>query len=184
MPLYPSFVYAQKANQLFGAAVVASGVLEQVDSTVRDAYVAAGLGLGLDLFPAAIVDMAKNSYANAAGVVLTFTGTTPITLDFTNLVAATGVVVKGVGTWAGSFATWTNILIQNIGAASEPIAVSPGASNPLRTALGGTTPTYTLATGDVVHMNSSATAVVDATHKTITFTPTSGGLLLLFAEGT
>jgi hypothetical protein len=183
MALYPSFIFVTKANQLVGSVVEPANTLVQVDSTVRDAYVAAGQGLALDLLPASLVDLAKAGFANAAAVALTFTGTTPITLDLTNLVAATGVVVSGVGTFAGSFASWAHILVQNIGSGTKPFSVAPGGSNPLRTALGGTSPTHTLQTSDAMHWYNSTALVVDSTHKTLTFTPTSAGSGLVFIAG-
>ena len=151
-----------------------AGSLVIVDSTVRDARVADG---SLQAIDQDVVDLAGAGLAKTACALLTFTGTTPITLDLTNLAAATGVQVAG----ATSFATWNHIIFNNVGA--QPIAVSPGASNPLRTPLGGTGPTHTMQAGDVDHWNSSAGLTVDSTHKTITFTPTSGGSLAFSIGG-
>jgi hypothetical protein len=181
MALYPSFIYLTKAYQLFGTVVDAAGTLIQVDSTVRDSYVAAAQGTQIDIIPN--YDLAKAGFANSAAVVITFTSTTPITLDLTNLVAATGVVVSGAGTFAGSFASWSHIFFQNIGASGKTFTVAPGGSNPLRTQLGGTSPTHSLLSGDILHWNNSTALVVDSTHKTLTLTPTSGGSALISIQG-
>jgi hypothetical protein len=181
MPLFPSFIFITKANQLVGTAVEPANTLVQVDASVRDAFVAAAQGTQIDLVPNA--DLAKAGYANSAAVILTFTGTTPITLDLTNLVAATGVVVQGAGAFAGSFATWSHIFVQNIGASAKSVAMAPGSSNPLRTQLSGTSPVHTLLGGDLVHWNATVGLVVDSTHKTVTFTPSSGGSALVSIQG-
>lgn len=183
MPLYPSFILSTKANQLIGSTVQAANTLVQVDSTVRDAFIAAGVGIALDIFPVAAVDLAKAGFANMAAVSLTFTGSTAITLDLTNLVAATGVVVAGAGTFAGSFAHWAHMLFQNTGSSGKPFTVAPGASNPIRNPLGGTSPTHTLNPGDILHWNNATVVAVDSTHKTVTLTPTSAGSGLLYICG-
>lgn len=174
--LYPSFVYVTKSNQLIGSAVEPANTLVAVDSTVRDAFVASGSGLSPDKIPNG--DIATGGFAKTAAIVLSFTGTTPITIDFTALAAATGVQVAG----ATSFATWNHIEFQNVGVASA-ITIAPGASNPLRNQLGGTSPTMTLQQNDFQHWNSNAGETVDSTHKTLTFTPTAAGTLLIGVAG-
>lgn len=181
MALQPSFAYITKSNQLVGSVVEPANTLVACDASQRNAFIAASQGLGLDLY--AGFDGSALGLTNMAGVVMTLTSTTAITLDLTNLVAATGVVVAGQGTFANSFATWSHILVQNIGTGSKPVAISPGASNPIRNQLGGTSPTHTLQTTDVLHWVAGAGLAVDSTHKTVTFTPTSGGSLLIWIGG-
>jgi hypothetical protein len=187
--IYPSFVYSTKPDQNYGGTIYASGagLIQVNDTTVRDAFVEAGFGTALDKIPLG-GDLATHGFGNIAALVLTFTGSTPITIDLTNLVAATGLVVAGAGTFNGSFATWYEMLfINNSNAASKPVAISPGASNPLRTQLGGTSPTVTLqstgGSGDYLHWSAVSGLAVDSTHKTLTFTPTSGGSLLAWIGG-
>lgn len=183
MPLYPSFVYISKANQLVGTVVEPASTLVQVDAAVRDAFVAAAQGVALDLLPSALVDLAKAGFANVAGVALTFSGTTAITLDLTNLIAATGVVPVGAGTFAGSFAHYQHLLLQNTGVAAKILTLSPGSSNPLTLPFSGTTPTYALAGGDAWHYYAATKVAVSSGAKTITITPTSAGTALLFIAG-
>jgi hypothetical protein len=169
-----SFLQVTSANQLIGGQVHAAGDLVPCDPTVRDQHVAAGVGVALDK---AAADVATAGHAKTACALLTFTGATPITLDLSNLAAATGVQVAG----ANAFSAWNRILFNNLG--NQPIAVSPGGTNPLRTKLGGTSPVHTLQPGDLDHWYASAGLAVDATHKTITFTPTSGGQLAVAIGG-
>lgn len=171
-----SYVYSTRTNFLLGAAVQSAPWLAAVDSTVRDEHIAAGFGTAFDRGPGGM-DLASLGLAKTAAVLLTCTGSTPITLDLTALAAATGVQVAG----SSSFGAWSHILATNIG--SQPIAIAPGASNPLRTALTGTTPAHTVQAGDCVHWNNAVALAVDSTHKTLTFTPTSGGSLTLWIGG-
>jgi len=82
-------------------------------------------------------------------------------------------------------ATLNALMIQNVSHAASTIAVSPGASNPLTlpNALGGTSPTISLLLGDVLCEYSKAGQAVDSTHKSLTFTPTFGGILLVAYGG-
>jgi hypothetical protein len=180
--LQPSFILSTKANQLVGNAVQTPPYLIQVDASVRNQTIAAGFGSAFDLLPGG-GDLSSIGFANMAAVALTFTGTTPITLDLTNLVAATGVVVSGAGTFAGSFASWEQIFFQNVSSSGKNVTVSPGASNPLRTALGGTSPTILLLPNDNHLWVNSAALVVDSTHKTVTLTPSAGGSALIYIGG-
>jgi hypothetical protein len=165
-----SYVYSTKPNQNFGGTIYSGGAgLIAVDSTVRDQFIAAGFGQDVDL--PVTGDLSTIGYAKTAAIMLTFTGSTALTLDLTALAAATGVAVAG----ATSFTNWFYIFIQNISAGTKPFTMAPGASNPLRTQLGGTSPTFNLACGDVHHWNTSAGAAVDSTHRILTFTPTSAG---------
>lgn len=115
------------------------------------------------------VDLSVQGYAKNAGVGLTLTGTTAITINAAALAAATGVVVGG----DTSFSTLNQITFKNTG--SVDLVVSPGASNGLAMNLGGTSPTITVPAGSSVVIQSAAGITVDSTHKNITITPTSGG---------
>lgn len=173
--LSPSFVYVTR-SMLFGSAQIAANTLEPVlDVSTRNAFVASGSGLAVDTD--GYVDLAAQNFPKLAGIVLSLTGSTPITLDLTALAAATGVQVAG----ASSFALWQKMLFQNVGTTS--LMISPGASNPLPLPFGGTSPTHTLLAGDDVYFNSLLGKTVDSTHKTITVTPSSGGQLFIAIGG-
>jgi hypothetical protein len=174
--LFPSFVYVTKSNQLVGSAVVAANTLVAVDSTVRDAFVAAGQGLSLDEFLA--FDLSKQGFAKTFGAALTFTGTTAITLNINALAAATGLQVAGTALAA----LWNHLIFQNVGAAGA-VAIAPAASDPINWQAGGTSPTMTLQPGDAQHWFSSAGETVSTSHCQITFTPTAGGVLLVGGAG-
>jgi hypothetical protein len=118
------------------------------------------------------------AFAKNACALLTLTGTTAITLDLTNVVAATGVVVAG----DTSFATANVLILNNLGAVD--LTISPGGSNPARIPqLGGTTPTLTIPAGSCIAIHSAAGYAVDSTHKTFTITPTAGGTLAVSVGG-
>ncbi len=174
----PSFIYSMKANQLIGDSglVGPAGALISVFNEIRDAYVAAGQGLAIDkLYD---LDLADAGFAKTAAIALTFTGTTPITIDFTALAAATGVQVQG----APSFATVNRVNFLNPAGGSS-CQIAPGASNPARTPFNGSSPVHTLAAGDDTHWNVAGGLAVDSTHKTLTFTPSAGGMLLIGIAG-
>ena len=175
--LYPSFINSSKPNQQYNGAIYANGAgLIIVNASLRNQFTAAGWGQALDTAPGGF-DGSSLLLAKTAGIVLTLTGTTPITIDLTALAAATGVVVAG----ATSFSNWNHILWTNIG--TTALAIAPGASNPIRNQLGGTSPTLTPQASDVVHWVASAGLAVDSTHKTFTVTPTSGGSMLVWIGG-
>ncbi len=116
-------------------------------------------------------------YAKNGAVLLSLSGTTAQSIDFTATSAASPAAYAGDTT----LATWYAIIVRNLGAAN--VTISPGASNPLRNEFGGTSPTYTLAPGDVFIMNSSAGQAVDSTHKVLTFTPSANTTLAVSFGG-
>ena len=121
-------------------------------------------------------------FAKNGAIYITFTGTTPVSVDLTNLGASVGVTFAQGGDT--SLATINCLIAQNLSSVISNIVLSPGASNPARMpALGGTTPTYTMAPGDVAPFHSFAGLAVDSTHKVITFTPSAGGTLVLAYGG-
>ena len=173
--LYPSFVYVTR-SMLFGSAVIAADTLESVaDSSIRNAFVASASGQAID--SDGVIDLAAAGYSKLAALVLSLSGSTPITVDFNALAAATGVQVAG----ATSFATWKALLIQNVGA--QALVLSPGSSDPLTLPIGGTSPTHTLDAGDEGYWLSSAGTTVSASACNLTVTPTAGGTLFLAFGG-
>lgn len=104
-------------------------------------------------------------YAKEGSVLLELSGTTAQSVDF--LLTTTGPPAATAGDTV--LATWNTITVINLGTAN--VVISPAATNPLRTEIGGTSPTFTLAPGDVFVMNSAAGQAVDSTHNSLTFTP-------------
>lgn len=106
----------------------------------------------------------------------TTSGTTPVSVDLTNL-ATNSTSSAGDAT----FAKFNKIKVRNAGAAAMTIA--QGASNPASLGFAGTTPTYTVNAGAEVEIEVPAGATVDATHKIITVTPTAGGDVVVAVGG-
>jgi hypothetical protein len=128
------------------------------------------------------VPVAYGSYVGAFAKngcqLMTLSGTTPESLDLTDLTANTPASYAGDTT----FATANVIIFNNVG--THDLVISPGASNPASLPkMTGTSPTFTVAAGSVVAFHSAAGATVDSTHKIITVTPTAGGNLAISVGG-
>ncbi len=104
-------------------------------------------------------------YAKEGSVLLELSGTTAQTVDF--LLTTTNSPAATAGDTV--LATWYAITVVNLGTAN--VTISPAASNPLSIAFGGTSPTYTLAPGEVVVFHSAAGRTVSSTANGLTFTP-------------
>lgn len=128
-----------------------------------------------------LVNLAVATYAKNGAVRITFSGTTPKTLDLTD---TTTIAQSYAGDTA--FASFTQLHFYNDGAQSIKVAIGAtnGASLPLGASPGGTdTPYLTIAAG-AHHVLTFASAVtVDSTHKTLDLTPVSGGSLILLVGG-
>lgn len=153
--------------QLVGTTVQAANSVQPFNPDNATEIVRGGNGVLLDK----LSNLGKAGFAKNAGLLLTLTSTTAITIDMTNIATATGVVVAG----DTSFAKWNSIELNNLG--SVDLTLSPGASNGNAMLLGGTTPTLTIPAGSSIPLASAAGITVDGTHKTFTITPTSGGSL-------
>ena len=144
--LYPSYIYNTKANQLVGSAVEPAATLAAVDSTVRDAFVAAGAGQpptssrSTSPRPASPRPRPSPSSSRARRRSRSTSPTWPRPL--------------ACRSGRNQFATWNHILFHNVGVAST-ITVAPGASNPLRNELGGTSPTMAFLRNDVTALEFS-----------------------------
>ncbi len=168
---------SQTANQLVGAAVIAANLVEYVGSSQRNLAVAAGAGLSIGSYS---FDEVLAAYTSNAGILLTLTGSTAITIDVTNI-SATATSSAGQNTFASKVNT---MILQNIGA--QALTIAQGTSNPLSLGLAGTTPTLSIAAGSTHVLNlgtPSAGSPVSGTTKTFTVTPTSGGSLLIYLGG-
>ena len=178
--LYPSFIYSLKANQLFGSVVEPANFLTECDASVRNAYIAAGQGSASISSPNADL-----SQAGLPTPPRSFSPS-PVRRHHSRPHRSRrrdGRRGCGAGTFAGSFATWGTMFFQNVGASAKSVAISPGASDPIRSQISGTSPVMTLLGGDSLLWTNAIGLVVDSTHKEITFTPASAGSMLLYIGG-
>jgi hypothetical protein len=142
-----------------------------------------GIGTNILTFGRFVGGFAKNG-----ALYITFTGTTAVTIDFTNLSNSVGVTFSQAGDT--TLATLNALVLVNISTVISTITVSPGASNPVPfpNALGGTTPTIALVSGTAgagaIHCQFNPTgATVTSSAKTMTFTPSAAGALVLAYGG-
>lgn len=135
-----------------------------------------GIGADILAFGQFVGGFAKNG---AVGI--TFTGTTPVSLDLTNIAAAVGVTSTQAGDTA--FATTNAITFQNT-SASGTITIAPGASNPSSLPkFTGTTPTLSVDFGGCICVYDPSGQTVDSTHKIITLTPSAAGSMNIYVGG-
>lgn len=174
------FVVNNKAA-LIGSAVIAAGAVEALSKEAANVEAQANLGnpgnagsVRIDLVS---IDAAKAGYAKNAGVCVTLTTTTAITINLLLLAAATGVKIAGDTV----FATINQLVFVNLGAVD--LVLSPSASNPFGLQLTGTTPTLTVAAGSTVTIQSVAGLTLSGTVKNFDITPTAGGLLGIYVGG-
>jgi len=174
------FVVNDKAALVGSATVAANAVVALSDqaANVEAAANTANAGnAGSVRLDSVNVNLATAGYAKNAGVYLSLTGTTAITVSLLALAAATGVTVAG----DTSFATVNQLVFLNTGAVD--LVVSPGASNGFGVQLGCTSPTLTVAAGSSVTIQSVAGLATSSGAKNITVTPTSGGSMGLCVGG-
>lgn len=164
------------------SAGFANNSAQPIDRVIFDLALLAGkvppgVGTNFAAFGTFIGGFAKNG-----ALYITFTGTTAVTIDLTAMAAAVGVTSSQAGDT--SLATANALIVKNISGVASTITIAPGASNPARIpSLGGTTPTISLLAGDLYCQSSALGLAVDSTHKTITFTPSAGGALVLAYGG-
>lgn len=117
-------------------------------------------------------------FAKNGCALIVLSGTTAVTIDLTNLAAFTGVTSQAGDT---SLSNIGAVVFNNLG--TVDLTIAPGGSNPARfPTFTGTTPTLDCPAGGLVCVYAQTQLAVDSTHKTITITPTSGGVLA-FAYG-
>jgi hypothetical protein len=120
-------------------------------------------------------------FARNGALSITFTGTTPVTIDLTTL--ATSVGVSSLQAGDSTFANINVIVLKNTSSTSI-ITIAPGASNPSRfPVFSGTTPTLSVGPGGVHVLSDPVGQAVDSTHKTLLLTPSAGGSILLSFGG-
>lgn len=161
-------------STLKGSAVIAPPFVQAVGQNEADVLAQVS---GNTIMDKVVTDLSIAGYAKNAGVSMTLTSTTAITLNLAAIAAATGVVIAG----DTAFALVNQLTFVNTGAVD--LTLSPGASNGLAMGFGGTSPTLVIPAGGSVTLKSVTGYTVDATHKNITVTPTSGGTLLITVGG-
>lgn len=151
---------AVSASGLTGSGYAVNGVLLALPAALTGSFVGNGLGTVLDRIA---TDLSKAGFALNGGVILNLAISTPHTIDLTALSSETVTAGDLV------FATWKQIILVNLGL--NPVTVSPGASNPIRSDFVGTGPGRAVRPGAWDVWFDPAGKVVDSTHKTITFDP-------------
>lgn len=117
-------------------------------------------------------------YAKNGCILLSLSGTTAQSIDFTDLTVNTPAGTAGDTT----FATVSCLVYRNLG--TTDLTLAPGASNPANAPkFSGTTPTITIPAGSVFVWHSNAPVTIDSTHKVNTITPTAGGTLAVSVGG-
>jgi hypothetical protein len=105
-------------------------------------------------------------YPKNGAVLLELSGTAAQTVNLTNTAANAPASTAGDTVFATAYV----VRVKNLGTAA--VAISPGATDPSPLpALGGTSPTYTLAAGSEALFHASAGDAISATACNITFTP-------------
>lgn len=118
------------------------------------------------------------SFAKNGGVLLSLSGSTPQSINFTNTTANSPASTAGDTV----FSNLNVLVIQNLG--TTDVVLSPGASNPNRLpTMTGTSPTILLPAGSTQVFHNAAGLAVDSTHNVLTFTPSSGGTISVSAGG-
>lgn len=154
-------------KQTLGGVVSLAAVTANAVTAVRNAL----SGTRVDYV---LADLSvKPGYAKNGAIRLALTGTTPKTIDLTDLTA-------NAQSYAGdtAFAKFALLVLFNDGAAA--VTFASGASNGASVGLSGT---LTVAPGDMKVLPWGTAVTVDGTHKTIDITPTSGGSFVLSVGG-
>ena len=138
---------------LDGTSTVQAGGVMVMPSLQADQMQAQGTGHP-DRLRSRSLDTA--GYTANGAVYLTLTGTTPITLNFTNLAAATGVVVGGITIFTG----WNRIVFYNTG--TTDLVVAAAGSLGLRLPINGTNPSYTVPAGSRLVLDGVVGFAVDS----------------------
>ena len=162
MPTTQKNFVALNSSALTGSGYAGNGVLLALPPSSAKAM-AAGYAKLATIVDRVVVDLSLAGYAKNGGALLTLASSTPQTIDLTNLAAL--AVTAGDTT----FATWKEIIFNNT--SNYDVIVSPGSSNPLRTPLAGTSPTFTVYANSSLRWHCPAGQTVDSTHKTLKFDP-------------
>lgn len=163
---------ALSSGALVGTANASTGFLLAVDPATAGIYSNSGAATILDKFAA---NLAAANFAKNGGVIVTLSPSTPVTLDLTDLTS------QSVRAGDASFASWKEILFVNLGA--NPVDVGPGATNPLTTPLGGSSPVQRIAAGESTRWQRPAGVAIDGTHKNLKLDPSSSAATIAVLVG-
>jgi hypothetical protein len=171
----------QTGGGLSGAAMSTGPVVRVADRQTASVLAARGPGglanTGHQIVDRINTDLSTTGYARNGSAMLVLSGTTPVTIDLTDLTSATT-------SWGGdtTFAKWFMLIFSNIGQSGD-ITIKQGASNPANLLGISTTPAQTVPAGSALVLQSVAGVTVSATAKTITITPSNGGTFGLAVGG-
>lgn len=164
-----------------GAVVQAANTLAALNPTSARQLELAGNAtrcdrVHVDLGQAILPTGDTGGFAKNGAIRLTLSGTTPKTIDLTDL-------TSGADSYAGdtTFASFSTLTLFNDGAAA--VTFAPGGSNPASVGLAGTTPTLSVGAGVKHSLNYASPVTVSGSAKNITITPTSGGSFILCVGG-
>jgi hypothetical protein len=121
--------------------------------------------------------LSQAGYAKNGSLVLALTGTTPVTVDLTDL-------SLGTTSAAGDFATltkWFQISFNNLGPAD--CNIKQGASNPANLLGISTSPAQVVPAGSALVLQSQAGIAITGSAKTITITPVANTTLGIAVGG-
>lgn len=118
------------------------------------------------------IDLASDGFAKNGATRFTLSGTTPKTLDLSN-------IATSAASYAGdtTFSSYTRMSIYNDGAAN--VTLAPGGSNPATLAFSG----LTLAPGEMVGIIRPSATTIDSTHKNVTITPAADSSICVTIGG-
>ena len=156
-----NFVY-RLVSSLYGSLVDAVGQVSRQNPSNANQLVVGASATVLDKY---VADFSNDGFAKHGAASVALSGTTPKTIDLTDLTSVTASYDGDT-----TFATFSKLVVKNLGAGS--LTIAPGASNPASIGLAGTTPTLTVPVGGTAVIDYGTTPVtVDSTHKTILITP-------------
>ncbi len=182
-----NFFTITNACAVNGTYTAAGGVSFSSDSAMVRELATAGYVTPIDFNNTTAPGLAGLGLAKGAGVALTLSGTTPITLNLALLAAdaTNGVLIAGDTV----FATINFISFRNVGAGS--VSWAPGAANGLTlgvTAVNSQVPSIAIgAAANGVYgkfeRSDAAGYTVNATNKNITLTPAANSTLIISIGG-
>lgn len=170
-----NFVYVTVAY-LEGAIAQVAGIVQRMNPSNAKQIVGAGNAVFVDKVA---IDFSSDANTKHGAASVPLTGTTPGSVDLTDLTSAT----SNTGSWDGdtTYASFTQLTVTNFGPGS--VTIAQGASNPARLGFNGTTPTVTIPAGATETLSFPASPAVDSTHKVITFTPAATTVVLFAVSG-
>jgi hypothetical protein len=188
------FIFQNKASSLDAAAFTAIPYVAAVEDQSANSLSGRERGGGAYNGSSAIVsnniaridammsNLALAGYAKNGCFHVTTSGTTGVTIDLTNLATNSTTTAGDV-----TFAKWNLLIFYNLsgvdGVTAASMTIAPGASNPIGSLFGGTSPTLALAASSRVAVENTTGVTVSSSAKTLLITPTAGGNFALCVGG-